>query len=695
MLVLNDLKEDECTAPNMGRVVLILVGLILLMPITSAVDSFTTNTAGGEVWFDCENTWASVIDEQDNILANNSDFSISIEAGEHTFRLENQENCQWVIPISEELPNLRPAPSEQFPNIDTSVCNQEGVVNTSCAGTLVSGDLHNDTADIFSILVQPNQIVSLNLEAASSAISVSVHFQNQSTETRLDYDISTALNTSIGGKEELLIPISDAGRLIITVSSPNPESLWMMKTKIFSTDGYSILPQSGETTGVGNKSFVTYVGADQSAIIEKSQNLENGISINVSYRYAFTSDTFSPWNSVQQGDRILGIDNIHQLELKWDCDCRWAANISFHTHYDADWGIDAPGFRPLSPNSDNSTYPLIEMDGSAFDGELTLHMGDYQDVLRVETTGWNESVHLIDVVVEGDIYDIQVKIVNIDQDTWDILDERTATYSMDRIKLSLDVGLGTHFILIQHINGSDSIDINAEEKEWRIRVNTAVLDEGEEPWFPASEAVKEAAEVFYWLMGGILILPFVIFVINVKKTKRYAEEFARKKNRLAWLSKKLDEGTFSQTDLTRALKSVSSLEWEQALEAWGEAEVRHYTTGIDMAIWNLDHRIGDDGAWPILIGLRPQNCEWSVAALKFEANDGGEWSVAKVVPKLLKRANEVFLDTISTNSRVFIRVDLSGNANSVDVYLSGMVDGQPVAAKPANTVYRQNDDSEE
>ena len=63
------------------------------------------------------------------------------------------------------------------------------------------------------------------------------------------------------------------------------------------------------------------------------------------------------------------------------------------------------------------------MDGVAIDGELTLHMDDYQDILRVETTGWNESIHLVDVIVEGDIYDLQVTIMNIDQETWDVLDQ--------------------------------------------------------------------------------------------------------------------------------------------------------------------------------------------------------------------------------------------------------------------------------
>ena len=58
--------------------------------------------------------------------------------------------------------------------------------------------------------------------------------------------------------------------------------------------------------------------------------------------------------------------------------------------------------------------------------------------------------------------------MNIDQETWDVLDQVTATYSMNKIRLSADVGLGTHFIKIQHINGSDALDVNGESVQWKI-----------------------------------------------------------------------------------------------------------------------------------------------------------------------------------------------------------------------------------
>ena len=68
---------------------------------------------------------------------------------------------------------------------------------------------------------------------------------------------------------------------------------------------------------------------------------------------------------------------------------------------------------------------------------------------------------------------------------------------------------------------------------------------------------------------------------------------------------------------------------------------------------------------------------------------------SKTDPKMLTREDEIFLDTINDNSRVFIRIDLQGNADALNINLSGMVDGEPMAAKPANTIYRSESNSEE
>ena len=695
MLFLNHLKDDEVTAPIMGRVTWWLVSMILVMPVVAAGQSHVYNTSDGDVWFDCENSWANITTEDGNLVGNGSDFTATIQEGNHTVSFEERNNCQFVIPVNGDLPNMRPAPTDSFESLNTQVCSQSEYQSGSCDKYLVSGNVSDGDDDIFAVDVSNGQLVSVMLNAASSAIEIEVHFQNELSENKLDSEISIPLNTSISETNQMLIPATEDGRILFTVSSPHQGTLWMTSLEIFTTGVHELLTGLGDISGVGNVSYQFELGEDESILVTSSEDTTNGVNLELKYRYAFTETIFSDWNTISSNGVIAGVDSIIGIELWWDCDCEWESTLIHRTHFDAGWEGDAPGFKPLSAMSNNSSYPLIPMDGTPFDGEITLFMDDYQDILRVETTGWNESVHLIDVTVEGDVYQLQVLILNMDQNTWDVLDQVSATYSMDKIRITLDVGLGTHFVKIQHQNGSSALDENAESLDWTIRINTAVLEEGEEPWFPASTAVKEAADVFYWLIGLLLILPFIIFYINVNNNKKFAEEFARKKNRLQWLSDKLDEGDFSPTDLSRALKSVSSLEWEEALEVWGEPETRHYTNGIDMAVWTLDERISDSGSWPILIGLTPQDYEWSVAALKFEANEGTDWTVSSVEPKLLSRANEVFLDTIYTNARVFIRADLSGNAKSLDVYLSGMVNGEPIAAKPANTIYRNSAESEE
>ena len=233
----------------------------------------------------------------------------------------------------------------------------------------------------------------------------------------------------------------------------------------------------GDISGVGNVSYQFGLGEDESILVTSSEDITNGVNLGLKYRYAFTETIFSDWNSISSTGVIAGVDSIIGIELWWDCDCEWESTLTHRTHFDAGWQGDAPGFKPLSAMSDNSSYPLIPMDGTPFDGEITLFMDDYQDVLRVETTGWNDSVHLVDVTVEGDVYELQVLILNMDQNTWDVLDQVSATYSMDKIRITLDVGLGTHFVKIQHQNGSSALDENAESLDWTIRINTAVLEE--------------------------------------------------------------------------------------------------------------------------------------------------------------------------------------------------------------------------
>ena len=48
--------------------------------------------------------------------------------------------------------------------------------------------------------------MSLELDAASSALDIAVHFQEEANEIKLDDELSIALNTSVGETNQMLIP---------------------------------------------------------------------------------------------------------------------------------------------------------------------------------------------------------------------------------------------------------------------------------------------------------------------------------------------------------------------------------------------------------------------------------------------------------------------------------------------------------
>ena len=84
------------------------------------------------------------------------------------------------------------------------------------------------------------------LNAASSAIEVEVHFQNEISEIKLDSEISIPLNTFISETNQMLIPATQDGRILFTVSSPHQGTLWMTSLEIFTTGVHE--PLTGQAT---------------------------------------------------------------------------------------------------------------------------------------------------------------------------------------------------------------------------------------------------------------------------------------------------------------------------------------------------------------------------------------------------------------------------------------------------------------
>ena len=57
-----------------------------------------------------------------------------------------------------------------------------------------------------------------------------------------------------------------------------------------------------------------------------------------------------------------------------------------------------------------------------------------------------------------------------------------------------------------------------------------------------------------------------------------------------------------------------------------------------------------------------------------------------IQPNLLFRNNEIFLDTIKTGNKITVEVEILGKGDDVQMYISGMSEGKPVAIKTPNSM---------
>lgn len=57
-----------------------------------------------------------------------------------------------------------------------------------------------------------------------------------------------------------------------------------------------------------------------------------------------------------------------------------------------------------------------------------------------------------------------------------------------------------------------------------------------------------------------------------------------------------------------------------------------------------------------------------------------------IQPNLLSRNHEVFLDTVKVGNKVILEVELKGKGRDIQMHISGMSEGKPVAVKTPNSM---------
>ena len=665
----------------------LLLVILLLSNFVSASNVFTVEE--GELWVDCNNC-SIEISKNDAILANGSNYALDVDQGQIELESYGGEDYILVLPDEENWPNQRPSPMQQSDhlNIPTQIlCPCE-------LGLSLEGRITSDQPDIIHIdTVNESTPYKIDLMASSDDLLISVFAQNLTNEWLIEsFEISTPVryqstSTSLFVQHDAVT--SEEHRIFLQLETQSPRSFYSMNLSKFDTHSIHELTQpNGFVEGFGPQVISIPFNHTQEARIIGSDAI-------ISQQLFVQENSMSNPILHQAGPSIIwAMPSTIQLELSVVTNQSWIIEYQIIDHGDGLEKIEAPAMLPQTNQTDNQSWPLLPLEKTQVSGELSLPIMDYVDVYRIETSGWDESIHLFQVVIEGDVRNLEATIWDMNQDLWIPLDSTNASFSMKSITISSQLGLGTHFLRIQLPNGSDSLPQewggNASVYAYTLDIHYELVDEGEEPWFPPNQEAVTWGERVRWILGIGMLLPAILLAWNLRIQRNQAAEILENKERIKWVKQRIQEVGAKQAskDLEKSLSGLALLEWEDAILSWGEPMLRHMTEGIDIAAWALDEQLTDDDSWPLLVGIKVGTDNWEIAGMRFEAPEGEPWEIKSVKPRLLSRDDEIFLDQLSAESRTFVQVNIIGSAAMVSVHISGMVNEVPMAAKPSNAINR-------
>ena len=101
------------------------------------------------------------------------------------------------------------------------------------------------------------------------------------------------------------------------------------------------------------------------------------------------------------------------------------------------------------------------------------------------------------------------------------------------------------------------------------------------------------------------------------------------------------------------------------------------TEQVEICVWRIS-----EGDATLLLGIRVADEPWELAAMRVHAPEGSKVGITAVSPSHLFLGDEIFLDTMPAGSSMFLSLTLEGSPSSLGFQLSGLVDGQPLAAVP-------------
>lgn len=568
---------------------------------------------------------------------------------------------------------------------------------------LLSGHVESSVDEYRTVEISAGDTMEWQWLAATSDIAVQIYEQTEAGEVLHDH-----VHNSPDGFSELdganprtsYWTATSEGRFVARITTDSTQTLWAAHVMIHPAQGQAPLIDTDLTYGT------QVVGHGSATALFEWSDIES-LHVNVLFQdVSLRLDQFMAGVWVQGAERELSPSESWAVypypqttlgRLVVVNTSVFAIDLITFSFADGS-GIEAPSYLPETMNENNSSWPLLNLT-SIQNGEFTLSVHDTVDTYRLVVDGWEDSIHYLMFTLDGDVEGLEVQLWDLDQTTGEVLATDITRPVGDELKIGLQVGRGTHYLQLRFQNASSvTSHLWGEEvppKPYTIQASYSLVDEGEEPWYPPSDEAVYWGSVARWFMGLLFLIPVLYLFVSLRRSRTFAAEIAEKKQRLAWYTTRLNSGESSvkeaRGDLAKALLAVAQLEWQVGLETWGPHRVQHRTENIALAVWQVDRRLAQtEDAWPLVVGVHVLEGTWELAALRFDAPEGEAFEVIHVEPRFLSQGEEVFLDEIQVGHRVYLLVELAGNAAHVDVELNGRVNNEPFAARIPETVQRRS-----
>jgi len=324
---------------------------------------------------------------------------------------------------------------------------------------------------------------------------------------------------------------------------------------------------------------------------------------------------------------------------------------------DAVWELGGP----------DSRWQVLSLGAATIGGSLDAL--DTTDVFAFSVTEENGSYVRVQRIGDSPV---TFTLMTLDQETGEVVNSTDGSMMI--------VPPGVHALRVDWGQGMGQLS-GTDEYEFSLPYNG--------PYEPVENKyvdLSHKARGFYMFAGFMLLTPLLMVLwwnraaifsgaplaSDIEEHERRRLRRLRERLAEALSAENIDEG-----EIEYSLRQLGDSPWRAVVQDWGEPLLRHMTKQVEICVWRIS-----EGDAVLLLGIRVAEAPWELAAMRIHAPEGAKVGISSVSPNRLFQDDEIFLDTLSAGSRVFLSLALEGGPTSLGFQLSGLVGGEPLAATP-------------